>query len=90
MSVVPLFARHLGTFDARRTERYLTVLRQQADIFELNRVTDIYESFVWLNPVAKDHWKWTPSIQMVNEQIGNRMFPLTLDGLDSAMRELMR
>jgi uncharacterized protein with von Willebrand factor type A (vWA) domain len=56
----------------------------------LNRVGDIYESFVWLNPVAKDHWKWTPSIQMVNEQIGNRMFPLTLDGLDSAMRELMR
>ena len=56
----------------------------------LNRVGDIYENFVWLNPVAKDHWKWTPSIQMVNEQIGNRMFPLTLDGLDSAMRELMR
>ncbi|MGI9409279.1 MAG: vWA domain-containing protein, partial [Hyphomicrobiaceae bacterium] len=56
----------------------------------LNRVADIYENFVWLNPVAKDHWKWTPSIQMVNEQIGNRMFPLTLDGLDSAMRELMR
>ncbi|MGI9410599.1 MAG: vWA domain-containing protein [Hyphomicrobiaceae bacterium] len=56
----------------------------------LNRVGDIYESFIWLNPVAKDHWKWTPSIQMVNEQIGNRMFPLTLDGLDSAMRELMR
>ena len=56
----------------------------------LSRVTDIYESCVWLNPVSKDHWKWTPSIQMVNDHLEGRMYPLTLDGLDDAMRELMR
>ncbi|MGI9423332.1 MAG: vWA domain-containing protein [Hyphomicrobiaceae bacterium] len=56
----------------------------------LQRVTDIYESSVWLNPVAKDHWKWTPSIQMVNDHFSGRMYPLTLDGIDKAMRELMR
>ncbi len=56
----------------------------------LNRVTDIYEHCVWLNPVARDHWKWTPSIQMVGEHLDGRMYPLTLDGIDEAMRELMR
>ncbi len=56
----------------------------------INRVTDIYEHSVWLNPVSKDHWKWTPSIQMVNDLFEGRMYPLTLDGLDEAMRELMR
>lgn len=56
----------------------------------LRRVTDIYESTIWLNPVAKDHWKWTPTIQTVNELFENRMYPLTLGGLDEGMRELMR
>jgi uncharacterized protein with von Willebrand factor type A (vWA) domain len=45
---------------------------------------------VWLNPEPEDHWKWTPSIQITREIIGNRMFPLTLEGIDRAMRELKR
>ncbi|MGI9520236.1 MAG: vWA domain-containing protein [Hyphomicrobiaceae bacterium] len=56
----------------------------------LNRVTEIYNNCVWLNPVHENHWKWTPSIQMVRDQLGARMYPLTLNGLDTAMRELMR
>ena len=56
----------------------------------LKRVTDIYEHAVWLNPVPPDHWDWTPSIKLVKDIMGGRMYPLTLDGLDKAMRELMR
>ena len=56
----------------------------------LKRVADIYEHSIWLNPVAKDHWKWTPSIQSVENIFEKRMFPMTLGGLDKAMRELMR
>jgi len=56
----------------------------------LQRVTDIYESAIWLNPVAKDHWKWTPTIGTVSALFSDRMYPLTLGGLDEAMRELMR
>jgi len=43
---------------------------------------------VWLNPEPEDRWHWTPSIKLTREIIGERMFPLTLDGLDRAMREL--
>jgi len=56
----------------------------------LRRVTDIYEHCVWLNPVPEEHWGWTPSIKMIRDIFGGRMFPLTLEGLDRAMRELMR
>ncbi len=56
----------------------------------LRRVTNIYEHVVWLNPVPKDNWSWTPSIKMVKEIVEDRMYPLTLEGLDGAMKELMR
>jgi uncharacterized protein with von Willebrand factor type A (vWA) domain len=57
----------------------------------LKRVTDIYENVVWLNPVAERHWDYTPSIGLVRDIIGpERMFPMTLQGLERAMRELGR
>ena len=56
----------------------------------IQRVMDIYESAVWLNPVAEKHWQYTPSIELIEQLTKNRMFPLTLTGLDSAMRELSR
>jgi len=56
----------------------------------LERVTQIYEHCVWLNPVAEKHWDYTPSAQMIQQIMANRMYPLTLEGLDKAMRELSR
>jgi uncharacterized protein len=57
----------------------------------LKRVTDIYEHVVWLNPVAERHWDYTPSVGLIREIIGQeRMFPMTLQGLERAMRELGR
>ena len=57
----------------------------------LQRVTDVYERLVWLNPTPRAHWDHTPSIGLVREIIGaQRMFPLTIQGLDGAMRELSR
>jgi uncharacterized protein with von Willebrand factor type A (vWA) domain len=56
----------------------------------LGRVTDIYKSAVWLNPVPQQLWDYTHSIDMVEQLMSGRMFPLTLEGLDGAMKELMR
>jgi len=56
----------------------------------LERVQQVYEHVVWLNPVAERHWEYTPSIQLVQQIVGDRMYPLTLEGLDKAMRELSR
>ncbi len=56
----------------------------------LQRVCDIYESVTWINPVEERHWEYTPSIDMIRQIIGDRMFPMTLEGLDHAMKELSR
>jgi uncharacterized protein len=56
----------------------------------LERVTRAYAACVWLNPVPEDQWEYTQSIRMVRQLMGGRMYPLTLEGLDRAMRELVR
>ncbi len=63
---------------------------EEAGAVWLQRMSDIYERLVWLNPTPRAHWDHTPSIQVVREIIGERMFPLTIEGLDGAMRELSR
>ena len=56
----------------------------------LERVNQIYESCVWINPIPERHWEYTPSLQIIKQIMGERMYPLTLEGLDHAMRELSR
>jgi uncharacterized protein len=56
----------------------------------LERVTRTYPHAVWLNPVPADRWDYTYSIKMVRQLLADRMYPLTLDGLDRGMRELVR
>jgi len=45
---------------------------------------------VWLNPVAERYWSYTASVKLLSEVMDERMFPLTLNGLDRAMRALSR
>jgi uncharacterized protein len=56
----------------------------------LERVTRTYPACVWLNPVPASQWDHTYSIRMVRQLLGERMYPLTLEGIDRAMRALVR
>jgi hypothetical protein len=56
----------------------------------LTRIATHFPRLVWLNPEPEERWKWTPSVGITRELVGDRMFPLTLAGLDRAMRELKR
>jgi uncharacterized protein len=56
----------------------------------LDRVTRTYPACVWLNPVPENQWDYTQSVRMVRQVFAGRMYPLTLEGLDRAMRELVR
>lgn len=63
---------------------------EEAGAIWIDRVAQIYEHIVWLNPVPEKHWEYTPSIGLIRQIISDRMYPLTLGGLDAAMRELNR
>jgi uncharacterized protein with von Willebrand factor type A (vWA) domain len=54
----------------------------------MQRIARHFPRLVWLNPEPEDRWKWTASVELTRQLIGQRMFPLTLLGLDQAMRAL--
>lgn len=56
----------------------------------LRRALDQWPSSIWINPVPKKHWQYTHSIGMIRQIMAERMFPMTLAGLDQATRELSR
>ena len=56
----------------------------------MRRLLDVYPKAVWLNPVPMNRWGYTTSIEMVSDIMSDRMYPLTIEGLDAAMSELRR
>jgi uncharacterized protein len=56
----------------------------------MQRIASHFPRLVWLNPEPVEGWQWTPSIGITRELAGGRMYPLTMTGLDDAMRELRR
>jgi uncharacterized protein with von Willebrand factor type A (vWA) domain len=63
---------------------------EEPGVLWMQRLLDVYSRTVWLNPVPLAVWDSMASIQMVRQIMGGRMYSLTLDGLDQAMRELSR
>ncbi|MEZ4547357.1 MAG: VWA domain-containing protein [Thermodesulfobacteriota bacterium] len=60
----------------------------EAGFVWLDRLKSRYPDIVWLNPVPVPQWKYTESIGMVKQFMKDRMFPLTLSGLQKAIRAL--
>jgi uncharacterized protein with von Willebrand factor type A (vWA) domain len=54
----------------------------------MRRICATFPRLVWLNPEPVERWSYTPSIRITRELIGDRMFPLTMEGLDRGMRAL--
>jgi uncharacterized protein with von Willebrand factor type A (vWA) domain len=54
----------------------------------LQRMTGVWRSAVWLNPLPERHWDTSASVAMIRDLMGGRMYPLTVDGLDRAMQTL--
>jgi Uncharacterized protein conserved in bacteria len=52
----------------------------------LHRLRDTYPNSIWLNPSPEDYWGFTHSTQMIKQIFEDRMYGLTLQGLDAAMR----
>jgi uncharacterized protein with von Willebrand factor type A (vWA) domain len=61
---------------------------EEAGAVWLQRLLDTWPRAVWLNPEPERFWEYRHSIEIIRTLFANRMFPLTLDGLARAMREL--
>jgi len=56
----------------------------------LERMAETYPKLIWLNPVRQDYWEHTPTIQRVRSILEDRMFPLTLGGLEEGISLLAK
>jgi uncharacterized protein len=56
----------------------------------LRRVITQWPNTVWINPTTERYWGYTHSTALISDLFGGRMYPLTLEGLDTATRELSR
>ena len=64
---------------------------EEAGAVWFKRLLDTFSHAVWLNPEPEKYWSQTQSVQLTQQLIGaDRMFPLTLGGLDRAMRRLQQ
>ncbi|WP_372892800.1 vWA domain-containing protein [Rhodosalinus sp.] len=56
----------------------------------LERARGQWPDNLWINPVPERHWRYTQSIEMIRDIFADRMVPMTLEGLERGMRELVR
>ncbi len=56
----------------------------------MHRLLAAWSHAIWLNPQPQNRWSYIPSIQMIRELMGDRMYPLTLEGLEQGIRALQR
>lgn len=61
---------------------------EEAGAVWMQRLTKTWPHHVWLNPEPQERWQYTPSVQMARQLVEDRMFPLTLSGLDQAIKAL--
>ncbi|MDX1342493.1 MAG: hypothetical protein R3227_09070 [Reinekea sp.] len=63
-------------------------INEQPGSYWFKKVTDHFSKVAWLNPTPQEQWKWVQSIGIIEELIESRMFPLTVQGLQSAIKIL--
>jgi hypothetical protein len=63
---------------------------EEAGAAWLARFCNAFPKFAWLNPEPEGVWPYRQSIAVIRQIMGNRMFPLTIEGLERAMRTLSK
>ncbi len=60
----------------------------EAGLVWLQRLKEQFPYIVWLNPIPEHHWNYSESIKIIEDTFKERMFPLTIGGLEKAMKAL--
>ncbi|MCD6733297.1 MAG: VWA domain-containing protein [Burkholderiaceae bacterium] len=63
---------------------------EEAGAVWLRRLVERFPKFAWLNPEPEGVWEYRQSIAVIRQVLHNRMYPITLQGLERAMRELSK
>ncbi|RLA17748.1 MAG: VWA domain-containing protein [Gammaproteobacteria bacterium] len=65
-------------------------MNEEAGGIWLQRLRHLYSHLVWLNPEPEEFWQRTPSIQITRQLMEDEMYPMTVNGLEQAVKSLRR
>lgn len=73
-------------------QRYGSVehMNEEAGYVWMERILSTWEKAVWLNPVQERFWDYTQTTDAIRKMMEGHMYPLTLEGLESAIRHLSK
>jgi len=63
---------------------------EEAGAVWLQRFTHQFPKYIWLNPEPEGLWQYRQSIAIIRQLMSDRMYPITMDGLDRAMQHLSK
>ncbi len=62
---------------------------EEAGSVWMGRVLEHFDKCIWLNPQEQKHWQYYPSINIMRQIMGDKMYPLTVDGLTQGIKALL-
>jgi hypothetical protein len=63
---------------------------EQSGRYWFEKLKSSFDKLVWINPVAQDQWSWTQSIEICQQLADDKMYPMTIEGLEAAMAYLSK
>lgn len=63
---------------------------EEAGSVWMERITEKFKHHIWINPNPESNWNYYESTRLLKEQVHDRMFPLTIEGIERGMRQLRK
>ena len=80
----------MAPYEITHTGGSIEHYNEEAGAIWMKRMSESFDNMIWINPTPKDYWEHSYSIEIVKELMENKMFPLTVKGLEGAMRSLLK
>ncbi len=80
----------MATYEITHSGGSIDFMNREPGANWLKRFSDAYDKMIWLNPTPKEYWQHTHSTKIIQDLMEDRMYPLTLKGMEEAMGYLSR
>ena len=80
----------MAPYEITHTGGSIEHYNEEAGAIWMRRMSESFDNIVWINPTPKDYWEHSYSIEIVKELLEDKMFPLTVKGLEGAMGSLLK
>lgn len=80
----------MATYEITHSGGSIDFMNREPGANWLKRFGENYGKMVWLNPTPKEYWQHTHSTKLIQDLMEDRMYPLTLKGMEEAMGYLSR